>query len=70
MAKHIAGKTFSTPEEAGVTPPTAEEIAAANAAFAAFDAQRAAVPESERLHLSERFIDDTSGTEFDTRNNT
>ena len=27
MAKKIAGKIFSTPEEAGVTPPTEEELA-------------------------------------------
>ena len=26
MAKRIAGKIFSTPEEAGITPPTEEEL--------------------------------------------
>ena len=29
MSKKIAGKTFSTPEEAGVTPPTDAELARA-----------------------------------------
>ena len=33
MSKKMAGKTFSTPEEAGMTPPTEEELAHARKQF-------------------------------------
>jgi hypothetical protein len=37
VSKRIAGKTFSTPEEAGVTPPTEEELARAQKLFDEFE---------------------------------
>jgi hypothetical protein len=36
MSKEIAGKIFSTPEEAGVTPPTEAELARARKLFDEF----------------------------------
>ncbi|WP_330251299.1 hypothetical protein OG874_34880 [Nocardia sp. NBC_00565] len=65
MAKRIAGKLFQTAEEAGVPPLTDEETAAYLARAAAHRARMAAVPESERVDLSERFHDDLSGTEYE-----
>ena len=37
MSERIAGKTFSTPEEAGITPPTKEELARAEKIFDEFE---------------------------------
>jgi hypothetical protein len=66
MAKRIAGKIFSTPEEAGITPPTEEEIARARKLFDEFQEQIDRVPEEDRLkEVSSKFWDDTSGTEYD-----
>ncbi|MET8878370.1 hypothetical protein [Nocardia sp. NPDC004604] len=65
MAKKIAGKLFQTPEESGVPPFTEEETAEYLARAAAHRARMAAVPESERVELSERFHDDLSGTEYE-----
>jgi hypothetical protein len=68
MAKHIAGKIFSTPEEAGVTPPTEEELAEARKAFDEFQAKVDAVaPEDRVTEVSPKFWDDISGTEYDPR---
>ncbi len=39
MSKKIAGKIFSTPEEAGMTPPTEAEIAHARKLFDEFQEQ-------------------------------
>jgi hypothetical protein len=39
MSKKIAGKTFSTPKEAGVTAPTEEELARARKGFDEFQAK-------------------------------
>jgi hypothetical protein len=36
MSKKMAGKTFSTPEEAGITPPTEAELARARKLFDEF----------------------------------
>jgi hypothetical protein len=66
MAEKIAGKTFSTPEEAGVTPPTEEELAQARKLFDELQERIDRVPEEERLkEVSSKFWDDTSGTEYE-----
>ncbi len=66
MVKKFAGKTFSTPEEAGVTPPTEEEIAHARKVFDELQEQVDRVPEADRLkEISRKFSDDTSGIEFE-----
>ena len=68
MSKKIAGKIFSTPEEAGVTPPTEEELAVARKMFDEFQAKVDAVaPEDRVTDVSPKFWDDTSGTEYDLR---
>lgn len=68
MIKRIAGKTFSTPEEAGVTPPTEEELARARKLFDEFEKKIDAVPPEDRIKdVSPKFWDDISGTEYDTR---
>jgi hypothetical protein len=68
VSKRIAGKTFSTPEEAGVTPPTEEELARARKLFDEFEKKIDAVPPEDRIKdVSPKFWDDISGTEYDTR---
>jgi hypothetical protein len=69
MSKKIAGKIFSTPKEAGVTPPTPEELARARKAFDEFQREVDAVaPEDVVQEVSPKFWDDTSGTEYDPKN--
>jgi hypothetical protein len=66
MAKKIAGKTFSTPEEAGVTPPTEEELARYRKLFD--EAQERVDRLTEADHWTDvpkRFRDDLSGTEYE-----
>jgi len=66
MIKKMAGKTFSTPEEAGITPPTEAELADARKQFDELQEQIDRVPESERwTEVSSKFWDDTSGTEYE-----
>jgi hypothetical protein len=66
MAERIAGKTFSTPEEAGVTRPTEEELAEARKLFDELQKRIDRVPEADRLkEVSRKFWDDTSGTEYE-----
>jgi hypothetical protein len=66
MSKKIAGKTFSTPEEAGITPPTEEEIARARKLFDEFQEKIDRVPEEDRwTEVPRKFWDDTSGTEYE-----
>ena len=66
MSKKIAGKTFSTPEEAGVTPPTEEELARARKLFDEFQQQVEAVAQEDRVtEVSPKFWDDISGTEYE-----
>ncbi|WP_231989080.1 hypothetical protein [Mycobacterium sp. 852002-51613_SCH5001154] len=68
VSERIAGKTFSTPEEAGVTPPTEEELAEAQRIFDEFEQKINAVPPEDRVtDVSPKFWDDISGTEFDPR---
>jgi len=66
VSKRIAGKTFSTPEEAGVTPPTEEELAHAQKLFDEFEQKIDAVaPEDRVKDVSPKFWDDISGTEYE-----
>jgi hypothetical protein len=66
MAKKIAGKIFSTPEEADVTPPTEAEIARARKLFDEFQGKIDSVPEEDRwTEVPKKFWDDTSGTEYE-----
>jgi hypothetical protein len=68
VAKKIAGKIFSTPEEAGVTPPTEAELARARRLFDEFQQEIDAVAEEDRpTEVSPKFWDDISGTEYDPR---
>jgi hypothetical protein len=66
VAKKIAGKTFSTPEEAGLAPLTDEEFAEARKLFE--DAQERVdrlTEADEWTEVSPKFWDDTSGTEYE-----
>lgn len=66
MSKKIAGKIFSTPEEAGVTRPTDEEKAHARKLFDELQERIDRVPEEERWkEVPKKFWDDTSGTEYE-----
>jgi hypothetical protein len=68
VAEEIAGKIFSTPEEAGVTRPSAEEIAHARKLFDEFQEKIDNVPDADRLtEVSAKFFDDVSGTEYEGR---
>jgi hypothetical protein len=66
MSKKMAGKTFSTPEEAGVAPPTEAELAQYRKFFDELQERIDQVPEEDRLkEISSKFWDDTSGTEYE-----
>jgi len=66
MAKKIAGKIFSTPEEAGVTPPTEEELAYYRKLFDEGQERIDRLTEDDYwTEIPKRFRDDTSGTEYD-----
>ena len=68
MAEEIAGKIFSTPEEAGVTRPTDAEIAHARKLFDEFQELIDRVPEADvPTEVSSKFFDDVSGTEYEGR---
>jgi hypothetical protein len=70
VSEHIAGKTFSTPEEAGITLPTEEELARAEKMLDDFEKKIDAVaPEDRVKDVSPKFWDDISGTEYDPRRN-
>lgn len=57
-----------TAEEAGVTPPTEEELAHARKMFDEFQAKVDAVaPQDRSTEVSCKFWDDTSGTEYDPK---
>ncbi|MGW0058111.1 hypothetical protein [Nocardia nova] len=59
---HIGGKTFGINRNVR----TPEEKAEIENAFAEFERARAAVPEEERFHLSDRFGgQDFEGTEYE-----
>ena len=66
MAKKIAGKTFSTPEEAGVTPPTEDELARARKLFDEAQVRVDRLTEADHwAEVSPKFWDDMSGTEYE-----
>jgi hypothetical protein len=66
MSKKIAGRTFSTPEDAGVSPSTAAELASARKSFDEFQREVDAIaPEDRVKEVSPKFWDDISGTEYD-----
>lgn len=66
MSEKIAGKTFSTPEEAGVTPPSLDELERARRMFDEFQERIDEVKPEDRVdHVSPKFWDDTSGTEYE-----
>lgn len=68
MSEKIAGKIFSTPEEAGVTPPSEAELARARKLFDEFQKKVDAVSPADRAtEISPKFWDDTSGTEYEHR---
>ncbi|WP_232072840.1 ADP-ribosyltransferase [Mycobacterium stomatepiae] len=68
-SEKIAGKTFSTPEQAGVTPPSDTQLAHARRAFDEFQNKVDAVaPENIVQQVSPKFWDDISGTEYDPKN--
>ena len=66
MAKKNRREKFSTPEEAGVTPPTEEELAHYRKLFDEFQEQIDRVPEADHwTEVPKKFWDDTSGTEYE-----
>ncbi|QSN52120.1 Uncharacterised protein [Mycobacteroides abscessus subsp. abscessus] len=66
MSEKIAGKTFSTPEEAGVIPPSPDELERARRMFDEFQQKIDAVKPEDRVeNVSPKFWDDTSGTEYE-----
>ena len=66
MAREFAGKTFSTPEEAGVTPPTEEELARARKLFDEAQERVDRLTEADLWsEVSPKFWDDTSGFDFE-----
>jgi hypothetical protein len=68
MSKKIAGRTFSTPEDAGISPPTEAELARARKSFDEFQREVDPIaPEDRVKEVSPKFWDDISGTEYDKR---
>jgi hypothetical protein len=68
MSEKIAGKIFSTPEEAGITAPTEAELARARKSFEKFQEKVDAVAPEDRVRdVSPKFWDDISGTEYDPK---
>ena len=66
MAKKIAGKIFSTPEEAGVTPPSDAELAEARKLFDEAQERIDRLAEADQwTEASPKFWNDTSGTEYE-----
>jgi hypothetical protein len=66
VAKKIAGKIFSTPEEAGVAPLTDEELADARKLFDEAQDRIDHLNEADEwTEVSPKFWDDMSGTEYE-----
>ncbi len=66
MSKKIAGKIFSTPEEAGVTPPTDAELAQRTQDVRRGSGADRRLTEADHwTEVSPKFWDDTSGTEYE-----
>ncbi|RJO75867.1 hypothetical protein D5S18_13940 [Nocardia panacis] len=64
MSEHLSGKTFSTPEEAGVTLPNSDAIAEILRAIDESKQLRDSIPPDQRILMSPKFSDDLSDTEF------
>jgi hypothetical protein len=68
MSKEVAGKIFSAPDEAGVTPPNEAEIAHARKLFDELQERIDNVAEGDiPKEVSSKFFDDVSGTEYEGR---
>ncbi|MFD4428823.1 hypothetical protein [Nocardia sp. NPDC058497] len=67
MSERVAGKTFSTPEEAGVEAPTPEEIREFRRMLDEAQRLRDAVAPEDRIMMGPKFYDDIAGTEFEQR---
>jgi hypothetical protein len=66
VAKKIAGKIFSTPEEVGLTPLTKEELAEARKLFDEAQERVDRLTESDHwTEVSPKFWNDMSGTEYE-----
>ena len=66
MAKKIGGKTFSTPEEAGVTPPTEAELVELRKLFEEAQERVDRLTEADEwTEVSPKFWNDMSGTEYE-----
>jgi hypothetical protein len=66
MAEEIAGKIFSTPEEAGLAPLTDEELAELRKLFDEAQERIDRLSEAARwTYGSPKFWDDMSGTEYE-----
>lgn len=70
MSREIAGKIFLTAEEAGVAPPTKEELARMQKQFDEFEEKINAVALEDRVKdVSLKFWNDTSGAEYERPQN-
>jgi hypothetical protein len=66
VAKRIAGKIFSTPEEAGVTRPTDAELVELRKLFDEAQERIDRLTEADLWpEVSPKFWNDTSGTEYE-----
>jgi len=66
VAEKIGGKTFSTPEEAGVTPPTDAELVELRKLFDEAQERVDRLTEADEwAEVSPKFWDDMSGTEYE-----
>ncbi|MEU6188057.1 hypothetical protein [Nocardia sp. NPDC047038] len=65
MSEKIAGKTFSTPEEAGVAPMNPDQIAEALRKIDEGKRIRDSFTPKQRKMMSPKFSDDLSDTEFE-----
>lgn len=65
MAEEVAGKVFSTAEEAGVTPLSDEEMVAARKRAREARERWEAADAPDRDSVPDRFHDDLVGTEYE-----
>jgi hypothetical protein len=66
VSERIAGKIFSTPEEAGVTRPTEAELVELRKLFDEAQEKMDRLTEADLWpEVSSKFWDDTSGTEYE-----
>ncbi|MFE3229669.1 hypothetical protein [Nocardia sp. NPDC059228] len=67
MSKEIAGRIFSTPQEAGVEPLTPEELDKYKEKFKEARQRLRSTITDPDIIAGDKFYDDISGTEFDPR---